>query len=189
MKGPYLNTGIIAIFVLIIAVIFFDKGCSEVDKTIQNEIKNMSANGSFVPCIDVEGRVLGDIISGSKIFLYETPGLNYSVVMASITEGEPIKDSFVNESREFAFSCLSYGKYVFVIPTASYTSSVGFPLPYEFDCQNFSLSISFQGGNSEFAVGAFSIEKSSSKNTSKCTDVPLLCRALKGPLYKDCSLT
>ena len=134
MKGLYFKTGIIAIFVLIIAVMFFNTSCSPIDKTIQNEIKNMSAKSSFVPCIDVEGSVSGDIISGSKVFLYEIPGLNYSVVMASITEGEPIKDSFVHESGEFVFSCLSYGKYVFVIPTESYTNAVGFPLPYEFDC-------------------------------------------------------
>ena len=81
----------------------------------------MSANGSFAPCIDVEGRVSGDIISGSKVFLYETPGSNYSVVMASITEGEPIKDSFVKDSGKFVFSCLSYGKYVF-IPFANSTN-------------------------------------------------------------------
>ncbi len=53
-----------------------------------------------------------------------------------------------------------FGKYVFVIETSSFERSVGSPLPYEFDCQNFSLEIAFQGGDSQYAVGAFSIKNS-----------------------------
>ena len=138
-------------------------------------------------CIKVHGKVLGVIISNSKVFLFKTPGLNYSIVMGTIRIGYPIACTYVNESQGFAFDCLPTGMYAFVIPTASYNGLVGSPLPYEFDCLNVSIKIAFQGGDMHYAVGAFSIEKPQNLNDSDCNDNPFLCRTTRGGLYRECS--
>jgi hypothetical protein len=104
--------------------------------------------------------------------------------MRTIRTAQPVMQQLANESSGFEFECLSIGKYVFVIPTASYNGAVGSPLPYEFDCENVSLEIAFQGGDSTYSVGAFLITKSSGKNYSARIENPILCKNKKGGLYK-----
>jgi len=78
--------------------------------------------------------------------------------MSSARKPWAISWALVNESGGFDFPCLIPGKYVFVIEASSFGNSVGSPLPYEFDSRNISLEIAFQGGDSQYAVGAFSIK-------------------------------
>jgi hypothetical protein len=137
-------------------------------------------------CIDVDGIVFGDILSHSNVTLYRTTNLNYTVVMTTVRTQKPLKWTLVNETSGFVFRCLSVGNYVAVIPASSFNQSVGSPLPYEFDCQNFSLSIAFHGGDSDFLVGVFSILNTSVQNkTDGCSD-PFLCTKKKGSLYRWC---
>ena len=137
-------------------------------------------------CIDVDGIVFGDILSHSNVTLYRTTYLNYTVVMTTVRTQKPLKWTLVNETSGFVFRCLSVGNYVAVIPASSFNQSVGSPLPYEFDCQNFSLSIAFHGGDSEFLVGVFSILNPSTQNKTDCGTDDLLCTRKKGRLYKRC---
>lgn len=139
-------------------------------------------------CIKVEGTVPGDIIPGSIVFLFETSSVNFSVVMNEIRTTQPVSQGTVNESSGFSFACLSPGKYAFVIPSSSYDGAIGFPLPYEFDCKNLSLVIAFQGGDYQYAVGAFSIEDSLADNKTVCNEIIGLCRKRRGVLYKECPL-
>ena len=139
-------------------------------------------------CINVHGKVLGVIAPNSKVFLFKSPGLNYSNAMGTIRKGYPIRYTYVNESQGFVFDCLPTGMYTFVIPRASYKGLVGSPLPNEFDCLDVSIKIAFQGGDTHYAVGAFSIEKPQSRNDSKCKDSPFLCRKIRGSFYRQCPL-
>jgi hypothetical protein len=139
-------------------------------------------------CIKVHGKVLGAITPNSKVFLFQTHSLNYSIVMGTVRYGYPIGCSYVNESQGFTFDCLPTGMYAFVVPTASYNGFVGSPLPYEFDCPNVSIKIAFQGGDMHYAVGAFSIEKPQNRNDSDCNDNPFLCRTIRGGFYRKCPL-
>lgn len=143
---------------------------------------------SDAPCIGVDGIVLGDIIPGSKVSLYETPSTNYSVVMDRIRTTHPLDWMIVNETAGFTFSCLYQGNYAFAIPATSYNGTVGAPLPFEFDCQDLSLRIAFQGGDYQYMVGAFTIENSTLSNTTQteCTSNPLLCQDDRSPLYREC---
>ena len=153
--------------------------------------KNLSiapANASTGACIDVEGKVLGGIKPCSKVYLYKTTSLNYSVVMAKIKDNQSDMQECVNTTKGFKFSCLYPGMYAFVIPTTSYNGSVGAPLPYEFECTNVSIRISFQGGDSKYMVGAFSIEKPRAVNKSICKKRPWLCIEKRGSLYRECPL-
>jgi hypothetical protein len=144
--------------------------------------------GSASACIEVHGKVLGDIIPASKVFLYESCNLKYSTAMSTIRKCRPSRWASVNISKGFKFDCLSFGKYVFVIPAMSYNGSIGSPLPYEFDCPNVSIKIAFQGGDMHYAVGAFSIEKPQNRSDSDCNENPFLCRTTRGGLYRDCPL-
>jgi hypothetical protein len=51
-----------------------------------------------------------------------------------------------------------------MVPATSYNRSVGAPLPEEFESHNYSLRVAFQGGDYQFWVGAFSIEKHTDRN-------------------------
>ena len=159
----------IAIFPIAISVILLCTGCQQHSQSVsQTYLSIAPANVSTSACIDVEGKVLGGIKPCSKVYLYKTSSLNYSVVMAKIRDGQTIMQGCVNATKAFKFSCLYPGKYALVIPTTSYNGSVGAPLPYEFDCANVSLRIAFQGGDSNYMVGAFSIEKLRAVNNSMC---------------------
>ena len=178
-----------AIFVLIITGILLCHGCLNHPETAPLEPeKHAPSIISSDTCIDVKGTVLGDIIPYSNVSLYETSSLNFSFIMSEIRTTQPVRSGTVNESDSFIFSCLSPGKYVLVIPSSCYNTSVGSPLPYEFDCENFSLRIAFQGGDFQYAVGAFSIYDSTIENTSTCRGIPLVCQAQKRGLYRECPL-
>ena len=177
------------VFISIIIAISLCQGCAKPSQILPYDIqKTAPSDGSASACINVEGKVLGNIIPNSSVFLYRTSSVNFSIVMIEIRTGKPLQRGTVNESRGFKFTCLSIGKYAFVIPSSSYKNSVGFPLPYEFDCQNISLEIAFQGGDSQYAVGVFSIKNTSDLNKSSCTEDPLSCLAQKGSFYKNCPL-
>lgn len=172
---------------VIFSSLILHQGCSKPPQTVLFEnLSTAPADDSSSACINVNGKVLGDIIPHSIVSLYKTPGLNYSTVMSTIRTTQPVMQELVNESAGFEFDCLSFGKYVFVIPTTSYNGAVGSPLPYEFDCQNISLGIAFQGGDSAYSVGAFSIINSSGKNHSACIENSIYCQNKKGGLYKKC---
>ena len=177
------------VFISIIMAISLCQGCANPSQTLPYDVKKTApSNGSVSACIPVEGRVLGDVQPYSVVYVYETQSLHYYDVMSSARKPWPISWALVNESAGFDFPCLIPGKYVFVIKTSSFGRSVGSPLPYEFDCQNISLEIAFQGGDSQYAVGAFSIKNSSALNKSACTEDPSSCLAQKGSLYKKCPL-
>ena len=175
----------IALFLLFIVIILFCSGCIKQPGQSRLYTKNKAPSVLFSgACIDVEGKVLGDIIPDSKVFLYETNSLNYSNIMNHIKTTQPIRSCIVNQSKGFNFNCLYPGKYAFVIHSSSYDGAVGSPLPYEFDCNNFSLRIVFQGGNYHHAVGAFSIENAPAKK--ECADNFSFCKDYKRSLYRKC---
>jgi hypothetical protein len=173
----------------IISLMLLLQGCSKLPQPNHTELQSTEPDSeSAGACIEVHGKVLGDVIPNSKVFLYQIGSLNYSIVMGTIRKGHPSRWNYVNESRGFIFDCLSFGKYSFVIQTASYKSKVGSPLPYEFDCPNVSIRIAFQGGDHKYSVGAFSIEKPLSRSDSDCNDNPFLCRTIRGSLYRRCPM-
>ena len=178
----------VLLFVIFSSLILY-QGCSKPSQTTFLESQsNAPSNDSSSACIKVNGIVLGDISPDSIVSLYETSSLNYSIVMSTIRTTQPIRQQLVNESGGFEFDCLSFSKYVFYIPTESYNGAVGSPLPYEFECDNISLKIAFQGGDSAYSVGTFSITKSSGENDSACIKNPIFCPNKKGGLYKECPL-
>ena len=173
------------IFLSIITTILLCQSCANPPETLPRETQNAAPeSGLLSACIKVEGKVSGDLIPNSTVSLYETSSVGYSIVMTEIRTLRPVKREAINASKRFTFRCLFPGNYAFVIPSSSYNGAVGFPLPYEFDCPNFSLEIAFQGGDSQLAVGVFSIKNSSSQNRSVCALDPASCFAQRGSLYR-----
>ena len=80
--------------------------------------------------------------------------------MGEIRTREPIDWDAVDTNKRFGFECLSPGSYAFVIPVSSYNWSVGAPLPDEDECGSLFVEIAFQGGDWQYAVGAFSLNQS-----------------------------
>lgn len=124
-----------------------------------NQTKISTLNESS-PCIDVQGHVLGRVIPGSRIYLYAVVNHSYPMVMKIVRHSIPLDIGTVNETDGFAFTCLGYGKFVAAIPSSSYAnSSVGSPITDEFETGNGTIFFVFQGGDCEYLVGAFSINK------------------------------
>jgi hypothetical protein len=105
----------------------------------------------------VKGRTLGNLLPNATVFLYSVPSTNFSVVMATIENQTPFRETMVDAGNTFQIGCVSLGNYAFVIPASSYDGSVGFPLPYEWIQNNYTLDVAFQGGDYRYSVGAFSI--------------------------------
>jgi hypothetical protein len=171
----------------VMSIMMFASGCNQ-DTHVLPENASLPApsHRSSSACIDVTGTVGGDLIPYSTVFLYRTANDNYSKVMECIRKTHPVAGAVVNESRQFLFPCLAPGSYAFVIPTPFYQGSMGFPLPYEFDCQNFSLRVSFQGGDSEYAVGAFSLMGGPTHEGVYNSSGPPIPTSSRGTLYRDC---
>lgn len=78
--------------------------------------------------------------------------------MLTVRTADPIQKGVVNDTAGFNFKSLCDGNYTAMIPATSFLNgTVGTPLPVEFNTTNKSLDIAFQGGDSEYLVGAFSI--------------------------------
>jgi hypothetical protein len=178
----------ILIFVIIASVLLFHSCVKPPETSSYDSQSTAPANISSGTCIDVGGKVLGDIIPYSAVSLNEISNFNLSDVLATIRSSQPVEREYVNATGSFKFSCLSSGKFAFVIPTTSYNGSIGSPLPYEFDCKNFSLRIAFQGGGSQYAIGAFWIKNASAHNRSRCAENQFLCQLGNRSLYRACHL-
>lgn len=165
----------IAVWLIFLPLILLCIGCQPEQSVSELNLSIVPANEFAASCINVEGSVLGDIKPCSKVYLYETPSLNFSIVLTRIRIRQAIMQECVNATKEFKFICLYPGKYVFAIPTSSYNGSVGSPLPYEFDSENVSLNIAYQGGDSKYMVGAFSIIQPPFENNTDCENDPFLC--------------
>ncbi|MDY6990188.1 MAG: hypothetical protein SWQ30_19270 [Thermodesulfobacteriota bacterium] len=163
-------------------------GCSNWSEPAHSDVESEApARASSSACIDIKGEVLGDIVPNSSIYLYEISGTKLTLVLGEIRTSKPIKTGTVNHTAGFRFGCVSPGKYAATIPTTSYNGSVGAPLPYEFDCDNFSLRIAFQGGDYHHAVGAFVLEDSPAALRLMCAENPSFCKDSRGKLYRNCS--
>lgn len=146
--------------VIIIALIL-TSGCNESNRENPHAFNNNSAvikSNDDGHCYNIQGYVLGTIPSGVEVFLFRCPSLEYETVMQTVRSAVPIQKGVVNDTAGFNFSCLGDGNYTTMIPSDSYlNSSVGSPLPVEFNTTNASLITAFQGGDSDYLVGAFSI--------------------------------
>jgi hypothetical protein len=172
---------------LIIMAILLFSGCSyKPGATVCKFQKPSIESGYGSTCMNIQGTVAGDIISGAQVYLFQPSSLNFSVVLTEIRTIPALGWRPVNESGAFEFHCLSAGEYVFVIPTTSYNGWIGFPMPYEFDCENFSVRIVFHGGDYQYAVGAFRVIDSRVGYVEKCTDSSWICRDLMGSLFREC---
>ena len=70
---------------------------------------------------------------------------------------QPVDKVHIDTEQEFEFDCLYPGSYILAISAKSYNKSVGPPLPFEFKCPNATLTILYQGGDSSFWVGVFTL--------------------------------
>ena len=154
--------GLVTAIILFVFVAVLFCHCFPCEAEIQPSRVPVSAPASVKSgaCIDVHGRVLGDIIAGSEVSLFAVSNTQSSLVMQEIRTREVIGRASVNVSKRFEFDCLSPGSYAFVIPVSSYNGSAGAPLPDEVECGSLFIDIAFQGGDWKYAVGAFSINDS-----------------------------
>ena len=128
------------------------------------------------PCVNISGLILGKPVEGSFVYLYETDQFGLDQVLDQIGEREPFQFTKVTNGSKFLFTCVGAGSFAAALPVSSYHGSAGAPLPYEFDCDNFSLRIVFQGGNSDWMIGSFEIKsKMHIKNATS-----------RGPLFRSC---
>jgi hypothetical protein len=179
------RTQIVGCILILSAVLY---GCCDWREIFPQEVqKEAPATVSSSACSDIKGEVLGNIIPNSSIYLYKISGTDLDVVLGTVRADEPLKTSTVNQSAGFCFTCVLPGKYAAAIPTTSYNGSVGAPLPYEFDCDNVSLRILFQGGDYHHMVGAFLVQESPAEPDPMCTENPLFCRKPTSHPYRNCS--
>jgi hypothetical protein len=108
----------------------------ETTEKIVEALVSAPASGSSGACIDVYGRVLGDVLPGSRVNLYQVSSTEPAIVMEEISEREPIDWAAVYAQKRFGFDCLSPGAYAFMVPATSYNALVGAPLPDQTECGN-----------------------------------------------------
>jgi hypothetical protein len=123
------------------------------------------------PCLEIYGKVRGDVLLGSRVYLHQTNGASYDQVMSAIRRQQPIEWTALGPKNEFGFGCLPPGNYALSVPGFSYNQSVGYPLPLELMMKDLSLDVAFQGGDLNYAVGAFSIGQLNASETAKTKEI------------------
>ena len=134
-------------------------------------IKKEEPGHGCEPCLEVYGRVLGDLKPNSKVYLFRTNSTHYEDVMAAIKMKKPLDSVILDENQRYDFGCLIAGNYAAVVSGHSYAGAVGFPLPVEYSFRNLSLDIAFQGGDINHAVGAFSIQPGKSTTAAGTKEI------------------
>jgi hypothetical protein len=146
---------------IMVAGIMFLLSCTIPQQPLSENGIDGSTKGNNKACIDVQGYVLGEINSNATIHLHRTLQLDFDYVMKMVRTGVPFQVSQVNDYQKFKFDCLTSGQYVLAIPSMLYqNSTVGSPLPYETANEYLSVQVVFQGGDSGYLVGVFSINES-----------------------------
>ena len=146
---------------IMVAGILFLLSCTKPYQPLSENGIDGSIKGNNKACIDVQGFVLGDISSNATIYLHRTLQLDFDYVMKMVRTDVPFQVSQVNDYKEFKFDCLTSGQYVLAIPSMLYqNSTVGSPLPNETAIEYLSVQVVFQGGDSGYLVGVFSINES-----------------------------
>jgi len=174
-------------FVCVVLAVLVCLNCSQPLKSAVCEVQKPAPEPGYgSACMNIHGTVDGDLIPGAQVYLFQLSSLNFSVVMSEIRTVPALSWQPVSESGSFEFHCLPAGNYAFVIPMSSYDGWVGFPVPYEFDCENFSVRLDFHGGDYQYAVGAFRLIDTRIEHVEKCTAQPWICRDLMGSLYREC---
>ena len=163
MKWAFIVLVTVIILSFFVWILFCKCSSSEPEIPSNNTLVSAPASVSSGACIDVHGRVLGDVLPGSAVHLYQVSSTEPAVVMHEIRSREPIDWAPVDVQKRFGFKCISPGQYAFMIPASSYNRSVGAPLPDEIRCGNLSVEVAFQGGDGEYMVGGFSVNESNGK--------------------------
>ena len=144
----------------IIQILFCLSSCSQPRRSFVDYSTYTLDNDNGTLCVDVPGHVLGAVLTNATVYLYRAQTLDFDFVMKMVRFHHPWKTSRINESKEFPFSCLAEGLYILAIPSDSFFNrSVGSTLPYESETENYSINIVYQGGDGDFLVGAFSINR------------------------------
>ncbi|MDZ7760038.1 MAG: hypothetical protein U5L00_07275 [Desulfovermiculus sp.] len=112
--------------------------------------------GAGIPVYNLSGQVLAETRPNTSVYLKSTGSIAYHQAMWAIKNcGLKLEAKVKNGSFSFR---IPPGKYVIYIPTSSYACTQGPPLPSE---GNFSVNVSFQGGDSQFMASAFEIQAKS----------------------------
>ena len=158
---------------LIIAILglFHPLGRSESVEMSQPVIIVAPTEKVSEPCLEVYGKVRGDVLPGSRVYLHQTNSTTYDQVMAAIHRQEPLEWTVVGPKNEFGFGCLPPGSYALSVPGFSYNKSVGYPLPLELMMKDLSLDVAFQGGDLNYAVGAFSIGQLNASEAARTEEI------------------
>ena len=141
--------------VVLFTVILLLTSCS---MTHTNQIEgNISASESV--CMNVSGSVLGKIKDNTTVTLYKAEGFDYKSTIGIINEGHPVGISKVSANQSFFFYCLPKGNYLLSVPTSSYYSSFGSPIPTESNQGDLKVVAILQGGDSQDWFSFFSIKR------------------------------
>ena len=163
MKIAFIGIVTTAVLLLFLWIVCCKCRCFEPEIQSVRTLVSAPASGCSSACIDVHGRVLGDVLPGSAVHLYQVSSTEPEVVLHEIRSREPIDWAAVDASKRFGFECISPGDYAFVVPASSYNRSVGAPLPDQIECGNLFVEVAFQGGDGQYMVGGFSVNQSCGK--------------------------
>jgi len=160
IKMAFIGLATAAVLFLFVWILVCKSFSSEPQIQFNKPLESAPASVESGACIDVHGRVLGDVLPGSRVNLYRVSSTEPAVVMQQIRSRGPIDWTAVDAAKRFGFRCISPGAYAFVVPASSYNGSVGAPLPDQIECGNLSVHIAFQGGDGQYMVGGFSVNQS-----------------------------
>ena len=110
-----------------------------------------------MPIFNITGSISADTIPNATIYMSATPNVTLENSLYVTEHCFPLWKSTIINSTSFTIVHVPPGKYVIYLPSSSFPTAQGFPLPDEFNKSGYELDIVFHGGNYRCNLGVFEI--------------------------------
>ncbi|MBT6340292.1 MAG: hypothetical protein HOJ48_13455 [Desulfobacula sp.] len=135
-----------------------------------SKVENMPNNPNITLCpsfpigknekfYNITGFVLSGTRPNSTIYLTPTISTAFTISLQVPRECLVYWQAKITDNQSFRFNQIPAGKYVLFVKGSSYKGRHGPPLPYEKNDQGYVINVSFHGGDSEYMMSAFEINK------------------------------
>ena len=110
---------------------------------------------------NVTGFLTAGTEPNSTIYLFVVSDTSFDTALNTVATQPYMTQEPVTGQVNFRFMALPPGDYLAMVPRNSFPGNIqGFPMAREFNRSNFSLKVSFHGGNGKYSLLSFSIRPS-----------------------------
>ena len=111
------------------------------------------------PLVNVTGTFTSPVTPSKNVQLLIAPNTTLDGALYAVANCAPLGVARIEHSSDFTFLNLPPGAYVAALPAEAFGQSQGFPIIEEYEVSNYSITMEFYGGNPDYSLAVFSIQR------------------------------